>query len=168
MAPPSHYVEVFKLLDGGLRDGGWTGEGRPKGGHALAILPGLPTTTSPPRRSSPRPPSPSSTTSQAERTRGGPRVALHRQNSEERDSLKSTGARHSPADAIGPKMARLRRSARSLSTNASNPLLAPTACGLRHLGVSNARPATGGHGRCQPDTAGRLGRASGWGRNRSI
>jgi pimeloyl-ACP methyl ester carboxylesterase len=41
MAPPSHYVEVFKLLDGGLRDGGWQGEGRPKGGHALAILPGL-------------------------------------------------------------------------------------------------------------------------------
>jgi pimeloyl-ACP methyl ester carboxylesterase len=41
MAPPSHYVEVFNLLDGGLRDGGWTGEGRPKGGHALAILPGL-------------------------------------------------------------------------------------------------------------------------------
>ena len=41
MAPPSHYVEVFKLLDGGLRDGGWMGEGRAKGGHALAILPGL-------------------------------------------------------------------------------------------------------------------------------
>ena len=41
MAPPSHYVEVFQLLDGGLRDGGWIGEGRPKGGHALAILPGL-------------------------------------------------------------------------------------------------------------------------------
>ena len=41
MAPPSHYVEMFKLLDGGLRDGGWKGEGRPKGGHALAILPGL-------------------------------------------------------------------------------------------------------------------------------
>jgi len=41
MAPPSHYVEVFALLDGGLRDGGWTGEGRPTGGHALAILPGL-------------------------------------------------------------------------------------------------------------------------------
>jgi len=40
MAPPSHYVEVFKLLDGGLRDGGWMGEGRPKGGHALAIIPG--------------------------------------------------------------------------------------------------------------------------------
>jgi pimeloyl-ACP methyl ester carboxylesterase len=40
-APPSHSVEVFKLLDGGLRDGGWMGEGRPKGGHALAILPGL-------------------------------------------------------------------------------------------------------------------------------
>jgi len=41
MAPPSHYIEMFKLLDGGLRDGGWMGEGRPKGGHALAILPGL-------------------------------------------------------------------------------------------------------------------------------
>jgi pimeloyl-ACP methyl ester carboxylesterase len=41
MAPPSHYVEVFKLLDGGLRDGGWMNEGRPNGGHALAILPGL-------------------------------------------------------------------------------------------------------------------------------
>jgi pimeloyl-ACP methyl ester carboxylesterase len=41
MAPPSHYVEAFKLLDGGLRDGGWMGEGRPRGGHALAILPGL-------------------------------------------------------------------------------------------------------------------------------
>jgi pimeloyl-ACP methyl ester carboxylesterase len=40
MAPPSHYVETFKLLDGGLRDGGWMGEGRPKGGHALAIIPG--------------------------------------------------------------------------------------------------------------------------------
>jgi pimeloyl-ACP methyl ester carboxylesterase len=41
MAPPSHYVEIFKLLDGGLRDGGWAGEGRPRGGHALAILPGV-------------------------------------------------------------------------------------------------------------------------------
>jgi pimeloyl-ACP methyl ester carboxylesterase len=41
MAPPSHYVEVFKFLDGGLRDGGWMAEARPKGGHALAILPGL-------------------------------------------------------------------------------------------------------------------------------
>ena len=40
MVPPSHFVEIFNLLDGGLRDGGWTGEGRPKGGHALAILPG--------------------------------------------------------------------------------------------------------------------------------
>jgi pimeloyl-ACP methyl ester carboxylesterase len=39
MAPPSHYVDAFKLLDGGLRDGGWMGEGRPKGGHALAIIP---------------------------------------------------------------------------------------------------------------------------------
>jgi pimeloyl-ACP methyl ester carboxylesterase len=41
MAPPTHYVEVFELLGGGQRDGGWTGEGRPAGGHALAILPGL-------------------------------------------------------------------------------------------------------------------------------
>jgi len=41
MAPPSHYAEVFGLLDGGHRDGGWMGDGRPKGGHALAILPGL-------------------------------------------------------------------------------------------------------------------------------
>ena len=40
-APPSHYADMFKLLDGGLRDGGWMGENRPKGGHALAILPGL-------------------------------------------------------------------------------------------------------------------------------
>jgi pimeloyl-ACP methyl ester carboxylesterase len=40
-APPSAFVEAFKLLDGGLRDGGWMGENRPKGGHALAILPGL-------------------------------------------------------------------------------------------------------------------------------
>ena len=30
MAPPSHYVEVFALLDGGLRDGGWTGETGPR------------------------------------------------------------------------------------------------------------------------------------------
>jgi pimeloyl-ACP methyl ester carboxylesterase len=41
MAPPSHYVEIFGLLGGGARDGGWMGEGRPDGGHALAILPGL-------------------------------------------------------------------------------------------------------------------------------
>ena len=41
MTPPSHFVEMFKLLDGGVRDGGWTGDGRPQGGHALAILPGL-------------------------------------------------------------------------------------------------------------------------------
>jgi pimeloyl-ACP methyl ester carboxylesterase len=41
MFPPSHAVEVFALLDGGQRDGGWMGESRPKGGHALAILPGL-------------------------------------------------------------------------------------------------------------------------------
>jgi len=41
LAPPSHYAEVFQLLGGGVRDGGWMGEGRPKGGHAFAILPGL-------------------------------------------------------------------------------------------------------------------------------
>jgi pimeloyl-ACP methyl ester carboxylesterase len=40
-APPSHYADMFKLLGGGLRDGGWLGENRPAGGHALAILPGL-------------------------------------------------------------------------------------------------------------------------------
>ncbi|NUT20692.1 MAG: alpha/beta hydrolase [Hamadaea sp.] len=40
MAPPSHFVEFFGLLGGGQRDGGWMGEGRPVGGHALAILPG--------------------------------------------------------------------------------------------------------------------------------
>ena len=40
MVPPSHFAEIFTLLDGGLRDGGWDGSGRPKGGHALAILPG--------------------------------------------------------------------------------------------------------------------------------
>ena len=51
MAPPSHAVEVFRLLDGGQRDGGWMGEGRPDGGHALAIMPGRPTTTSSRRRS---------------------------------------------------------------------------------------------------------------------
>jgi pimeloyl-ACP methyl ester carboxylesterase len=39
MAPPSHYVEIFGLLGGGQRDGGWMGEGRPAGGHALAIIP---------------------------------------------------------------------------------------------------------------------------------
>ncbi len=39
MAPPSHYVDIFRLLDGGQRDGGWMGEGRPKGGHALAVIP---------------------------------------------------------------------------------------------------------------------------------
>ncbi|HET9347352.1 MAG TPA: alpha/beta hydrolase [Candidatus Limnocylindrales bacterium] len=40
MAPPSYYAgEMFALLDGGLRDGGWMGENRPKGGHALAVIP---------------------------------------------------------------------------------------------------------------------------------
>ena len=41
MFPPSHAVEAFELLDGGQRDGGWMGEGRPAGGHALAIVPGV-------------------------------------------------------------------------------------------------------------------------------
>src|SRR5256712_6636744 len=41
MAPPSHYVEVFKLLGGGVRDGGWMGEGRPAGGQAPPMWPGL-------------------------------------------------------------------------------------------------------------------------------
>ena len=39
MFPPSHAVEVFGLLGGGQRDGGWQGEGHPV--HSLAILPGL-------------------------------------------------------------------------------------------------------------------------------
>jgi pimeloyl-ACP methyl ester carboxylesterase len=37
--PPSHAVEVFGLLGGGKRDGGWDGSGRPA--SRLAILPGL-------------------------------------------------------------------------------------------------------------------------------
>jgi len=37
--PPAHAVEVFGLLGGGTRDGGWDGSGRPKA--RLAILPGL-------------------------------------------------------------------------------------------------------------------------------
>jgi pimeloyl-ACP methyl ester carboxylesterase len=37
--PPAHAVELFGLLDGGQRDGGWDGSGRPK--SKLAILPGL-------------------------------------------------------------------------------------------------------------------------------
>jgi pimeloyl-ACP methyl ester carboxylesterase len=41
MFPPSHAAEAFALLGGGQRDGGPMGEGRPAGGHALAILPGL-------------------------------------------------------------------------------------------------------------------------------
>ena len=41
MFPPSHAVEAFELLGGGQRDGGWMSEGRPAGGHALAIVPGM-------------------------------------------------------------------------------------------------------------------------------
>lgn len=37
--PPAHAVEIFGLLGGGKRDGGWDGSGRPKSG--LAVLPGL-------------------------------------------------------------------------------------------------------------------------------
>jgi pimeloyl-ACP methyl ester carboxylesterase len=37
--PAAHAVEVFGLLGGGKRDGGWDGSGRPK--SQLAILPGL-------------------------------------------------------------------------------------------------------------------------------
>ncbi len=37
--PPAHAVEVFGLLGGGKRDGGWDGSGRPK--SRLAILPGV-------------------------------------------------------------------------------------------------------------------------------
>jgi pimeloyl-ACP methyl ester carboxylesterase len=37
--PSAHAVEVFGLLGGGKRDGGWDGSGRPK--SSLAILPGL-------------------------------------------------------------------------------------------------------------------------------
>ena len=40
MIPPAHAVEVFALLDGGKRDGGWDGAGRSKRGQ-LAILPGV-------------------------------------------------------------------------------------------------------------------------------
>lgn len=39
IAPPSHAVEIFNLLGGGLRDGGWDGSGLTK--SRLAILPGL-------------------------------------------------------------------------------------------------------------------------------
>jgi len=37
--PPSHAVEMFGLLGGGKRDGGWDGSGRPA--LRLAILPGV-------------------------------------------------------------------------------------------------------------------------------
>lgn len=37
--PPSHAVEFFNLLGGGLKDGGWDGSGITK--HRLAILPGV-------------------------------------------------------------------------------------------------------------------------------
>ncbi|MFN8623579.1 MAG: alpha/beta fold hydrolase [Chloroflexota bacterium] len=39
MFSPVTAAETFRLLDGGLRDGGWMREGRPAGGHALAIIP---------------------------------------------------------------------------------------------------------------------------------
>jgi pimeloyl-ACP methyl ester carboxylesterase len=37
--PPAHAVELFGLLGGGKRDGGWDGSGKPK--SRLAILPGV-------------------------------------------------------------------------------------------------------------------------------
>jgi pimeloyl-ACP methyl ester carboxylesterase len=37
--PPAHAAEMFGLLGGGKRDGGWDGSGRPK--SRLAILPGV-------------------------------------------------------------------------------------------------------------------------------
>ena len=37
--PPAHAVEMFGLLGGGQRDGGWDGSGQPK--SRLAILPGM-------------------------------------------------------------------------------------------------------------------------------
>jgi pimeloyl-ACP methyl ester carboxylesterase len=39
IVPPSHAVEIFGLLGGGKRDGGWDGSGVPK--SRLAILPGV-------------------------------------------------------------------------------------------------------------------------------
>ena len=39
IVPPSYAVELFNMLGGGKRDGGWMGEGIPK--SHLAILPGL-------------------------------------------------------------------------------------------------------------------------------
>jgi pimeloyl-ACP methyl ester carboxylesterase len=39
MFPPSHAVEMFELLGGGKKDGGWDGAGRTK--NQLAILPGV-------------------------------------------------------------------------------------------------------------------------------
>ncbi|MEO8229346.1 MAG: alpha/beta hydrolase [Chloroflexota bacterium] len=41
MFPPNHAVEIFELLGGGQRDAGWQADGRPAGGHALAIIPGV-------------------------------------------------------------------------------------------------------------------------------
>jgi len=38
MTPPSHAVEMFALLGGGQRDGGWDRSGVPQ--SRLAILPG--------------------------------------------------------------------------------------------------------------------------------
>jgi len=39
IVPPSHAVELFGLVGGGKRDGGWDGSGRPQ--SRLAILPGV-------------------------------------------------------------------------------------------------------------------------------
>ena len=39
MFEPEHIVRFWRLLGGGLRDGGWDGSGMPR--HRLAILPGI-------------------------------------------------------------------------------------------------------------------------------
>jgi pimeloyl-ACP methyl ester carboxylesterase len=39
MAPVRVFAQAFESLGGNQRDGGWMGEGRPEGGHALAVLP---------------------------------------------------------------------------------------------------------------------------------
>ena len=38
MSPPSHAVEIYERLGGGLHDGGWDKSGLPV--HQLAIIPG--------------------------------------------------------------------------------------------------------------------------------
>jgi hypothetical protein len=65
MAPPSHHVEIFKLLDGGLRDGGWMARAGRRAVTRSRSYPASPTTTSSARRCSPPSLLPSSTSSSA-------------------------------------------------------------------------------------------------------